>query len=50
MTYFIYECSVDSNHSFAQIEVSIGHDEVRKSAFNWNVVHMHGKVVDKLRS
>ena len=48
-SYFIHGYPVGSDHAPVQIELHIGNHEVRKSAYKWNIAHLKGDMMAKLR-
>lgn len=49
-SYFIHNYSVGLDDSPIQRVFAIGKDKVRRSSFEWNVLHLKGEVTYKLKS
>ena len=47
--YFIHGYPVGSDHTPLQIKLHIGSRKIRKSTFKWNVAHLKGEMITKLR-
>ena len=48
LAYFIHGYSVGSDHTPVQLEICIGEDGARKSAFKWNLSYLTGEMSDVL--
>ena len=48
LAYFIHGYSVGSDHVLVQLEICIGKESVRKSAYKWNLSYLHKKMNDIL--
>ena len=46
--YFIHGCSVGWNHSPVQLEISTKNEDVRNTAFKWNVSYLQGDNIDMI--
>ena len=48
LAYFIHGYTVGSDHAPVQLELAIGEEGTRKSAYKWNVTYLDGETSDAL--